>query len=83
MRIIVNGGEHVIFATEDNDPEKALEAHGVDPEAVEYSLQKGLRSRLNDLEAAAGVGSKGPQKGIAHRIDDLESRVEALESEHS
>lgn len=40
-----------------------------------------VNDRIAQLEAAAGVRGPG-QGGIAHRIDDLESRVETLEGNH-
>jgi len=35
--------------------------------------------RVLGLERAVGAGGGGGQRGIAHRIDDLEERIEALE----
>ena len=35
--------------------------------------------RVRGIERAVDVGGSGGQRGIAHRIDDLEERIEALE----
>jgi hypothetical protein len=79
IKINTNDGTEAITTTDDDvDISSVLEAHGYDPNSVEYTVEKGLRSRLNDLEAATRVGGNG-KEGIAHRIDDLEKRVTDLE----
>ena len=44
----------------------------------EIKQRRQQEQRLNALERATGAGEK-PEKGIAHRLDDLEERIEKLE----
>ena len=79
-KIIVNGED--VIKTIGQDSERALEAHGYDPETDEYEVVRSIEERLRDVEN--GVGSDGQgQRGIAQRIDDLEDRVSELEDSHS
>ena len=52
--------------------------------SIEEKLEERIdidEKRLNAIEAALGAGGKGPEKGIAQRLDDLEERIEALEGD--
>ena len=40
-----------------------------------------MARRIDDLEKATGSGDRGVERGLAHRLDDLEERIEALEKE--
>ena len=83
MKIMVGDGDEdrIIVASSDHDPSRALEAHGFDPEEANWSVEHDPKSRIELLEEAVAASEKGPTKGIAHRIDDLEDRIESLEDE--
>ena len=40
----------------------------------------GIEDRLDDIERSVGKGGGG-QRGIAHRIDNLEDEIEAIKDE--
>ena len=77
-----DGETHSIVASGPiSDAESVIEAHRFDPTDVEYTIKKGVRGRLNDLETATGSGGRSPKQGIVHRIDTLEDDVERIKDE--
>ena len=75
------GTDTVIVSGDVDDHRQIVERHGYDPDEVEWSVEKDASDRISDLEEASGVGAKGPKRGIAHRIDNLEDEVEAIKEE--
>jgi len=58
ITVTTDEGEQQITAIDDYDPERAVEAHGYDPNNVSYSVEKGMKEKQDELE---------------QRIEDLES----------
>lgn len=58
--------------------------NGEFPEGFSHALQnlklKKENKRIEQLEKASGIG-RGGERGIAHRIDSLEDRIEQLEQQ--
>ena len=81
--ILDDGTEKKIATTNPNPSDEFIEgvasAEGHDPTTVSWSIEQGQAGRVEELEKAAGVGGAS-KSDIASRLDDLESRIENLES---
>ena len=66
---------------EDIDTEYINQRAAFDVKTVD-DVKRGRNDKIERLEQASGVGGSG-KKGIANRLDDLESRIEELESKQS
>ena len=83
MRVIIDSddGQKIIESTGNEDAETVLRRHGYNPETTDYEAELSPNGRIKRLEQANAVGNgKGDCRGIAHRLDDIEDRLDELES---
>ena len=78
VRVKTDDGSETIVAVGAEDAESVLKGHGFDPDSVDWSVQKSVTKRLDDMEQGVGV-EDGGKRGVAQRIDELEDRIEDLE----